>query len=262
MFRKFAIFAFFTNYCRLNIKLSETVNHTKYFYIVYAVIEVTIHSLQQILHSMTVGYSASLRMRLDVQRACTFRVKHFRGFLFALSRNNTTEIVVQRGSARYIIHIRPESHIGFWSSGYDGFWRVTSLSRFIPRTLSRHRSVYCYVAFMHEPSRFYCHVHMNYAGRKGTLRAFWAEVGGGVNGGGGYWGKRKSMARLCLPGSARLADSWKPNYRFSRVFNYTLDAQTFQRMFNPPAFLLITRTFVSVLWNLSFVIDGYMKRKY
>jgi len=46
--------------------------------------------------------------------------------------NNTTEI-----AARYIIHIRLESHIGFWSSGYDGFWRVTSLPRFIPRALSQ-----------------------------------------------------------------------------------------------------------------------------
>lgn len=49
---------------------------------------------------MAVEYLASLRMRIDVhQRACTFRVKHFRGFLFALSRNNATEIVVKRGSA-------------------------------------------------------------------------------------------------------------------------------------------------------------------
>lgn len=61
----------------------------------------------------------------------------------------------------------PESHIGFWSSGYDGFWRATSFPRLIPRALSRDRSVYCYVAFMHEPSRFHCHEHMTNHARAG-----------------------------------------------------------------------------------------------
>jgi len=39
--------------------------------------------------------------------------------------------------------------------------------------------------------------------REGALRAFGAEVGGGVNGGGVIGPKRKSMTRLCLAGSVR-----------------------------------------------------------
>jgi len=49
------------------------------------------------------------------------------------------------------------------------------LSRVLaPAPSARGRSVYCYVAFMHEPSRFHCHEHMtNYAGwRAGSAPCF------------------------------------------------------------------------------------------
>jgi len=95
------------------------------------------------------------------------RIKHFCGFLLAL----VTEIVAQRGIASVYHSYTPESHIGFWSSGYDGFWRATSFPRLIPRALNR--SVYCYVAFMHEPTRFHCHEHMtNYIRAGGRTSCF------------------------------------------------------------------------------------------
>lgn len=48
--------------------------------------------------SLVIVYS-SLRMRIYVPRACTFQLKHFHGFLFALSRNNATEIAVRHDTS-------------------------------------------------------------------------------------------------------------------------------------------------------------------
>lgn len=165
-----------------------------------------------------------------VSRWCVFTVSP----RFPQQRNRNSS-VAQRGS---VIHhsYTPESHIGFWSSGYDGFWRATSLPRPHPLASSaRGRSVYCYVAFMHEPSRFYCHEHMtNYAGMAGGVRSVLSErkSAAGQSGGWGvgYWAKAEiDGAALSCRERTRSppAGSRKPDYRFSRVFNYTLVAQTF-----------------------------------
>ena len=84
----------------------------EHFYIVYVVIEIRIKSQFTIDFSFCGDYIFGKFENVHqciVQR--TFRVEHFRGFLFAFSYNNTE--IVQRVEARYIIHVRPESHIGF-----------------------------------------------------------------------------------------------------------------------------------------------------
>lgn len=93
-----------------------------------------------------------------------------------------------------------ESHIGFWSRGYDGLWSVCSRPNPVqpPDTPRLRASVYCYIAFMHEPLRYHCHGHVTsrWGGRRGgggELRPFWTEVGNGGNGGEVIGPKRKSM---------------------------------------------------------------------
>lgn len=137
----------------------------------------------------------------------------------------------------------PESHIGFWSSGYDGFWRATSPSR-IPPLYSQPlclllRRIYAWTLAI-LLSRTHDGLHW---ARERTLRAFWAEVGSGVNGDRVYWAKERGRERgrsiereresgnrwhgSILPRACDLptvCGSWKPDYRFSRVFNYTLVA--------------------------------------
>jgi len=76
------------------------------------------------------------------------------------------------GAARYIIHIQPNL-ISVSDPPAMMAFEGPLLSRVLaPAPSARGRSVYCYVAFMHEPSRFHCHEHMtNYAGREAP-RAF------------------------------------------------------------------------------------------
>lgn len=125
-------------------------------------------SLQKILRTMVAisGTSAMYIVPLDV---CACMRIYFEQRVFAMflphSRNNAeTEIVAQRVWARYIIHIYPNLISVSDPPAMMAFEGPLPPLASHPCTLSR--SVYCYVAFMHEPSRFYCHEHMtDYIGR-------------------------------------------------------------------------------------------------
>lgn len=76
-----------------------------------------------------------------------------------------------------------------------------------------------------------------------ALRAFWAEVGGGVNGGGVIGPKRKSMAWLCLARaralSATPAGALESQITVFLVFLIIRSLpKRFDRAFNP---LVLTR---------------------
>lgn len=82
-------------------------------------------------------YPADLRcMYIVIHNICVhayiFRVKSFRdvSFSFSQQRSNRNSSTACVGAIHH--SYIPESHIGFWSSGYDGFWRATSLPRLTP----------------------------------------------------------------------------------------------------------------------------------
>lgn len=112
------------------------------------------------------GTSEMYIVPLDV---CACMRIYFEQRVFAMflphSRNNAeTEIVAQRVWARYIIHIYPNLISVSDPPAMMAFEGPLPPLPSHPCTLSR--SVYCYVAFMHEPSRFYCYEHMtDYIGR-------------------------------------------------------------------------------------------------
>lgn len=202
-------------------------------------------SLQKIFHTIWRRYPAGLSRRYSYTQCVCMRI-YFEWRVSAMfltrSRNNAvTEIVAQRVWARYIIHIYPNLISVSDPPAMMAFEgplpsRVSPLDS-QPLCLLLRRIYAWTLAILLSGT----HDGLHRAPER-TLRAFWAEVGSGVNGDGVYWAKEKRergggeesekesgnrwhgsiLPRAC--DLSTMCGSRKPDYRFSRVFNYTLVA--------------------------------------